>query len=192
MSGGLTLVTGGVRSGKSRLAEALAAACGPRVAYVATLARSDDAEMARRIAAHAARRPAAWTTLEWDPSAMAGLPDLDVDAVLIDCLGNYATRAMLAVDPPTDAGVAEACTRAVDALLAALSGARAPVIVVSNEVGWGVVPATALGRWFRDELGLANQRLAAMADRVLLCVAGLPMALKGVLPPELSGPLPPP
>jgi adenosylcobinamide kinase / adenosylcobinamide-phosphate guanylyltransferase len=175
----LTLILGGARSGKSSYAEQLAAQAGGQVLYVATAQAWDD-EMAARIAAHRAERPAHWATLEAPRqvgAAIAAAPAADV--VLIDCLTLLASNVILALPAAEDAHAAEAALRAeVNALLAAYATSSASWIIVSNEVGLGIVPATPLGRVYRDALGRANQRLAAAADRVLFMVAGLPMTVK--------------
>lgn len=168
----LTLVLGGANSGKSAFAEGLAAGSGrPRV-YVAT-AQAWDAEMAAKIAAHRAGRGDGWRTVEAPLDVGPALADCDPGAVvLLDCATLWLSNRMLA-EVPGDAG---------EALLAALAGCRAPVVVVSNEVGMGVVPDTPLGREFGQEQGRLNQRLAAAAGLAVLVVAGLPVVLKGTLP----------
>ncbi|WP_233576385.1 bifunctional adenosylcobinamide kinase/adenosylcobinamide-phosphate guanylyltransferase [Saccharopolyspora rhizosphaerae] len=177
-----SLVLGGARSGKSAHAEGLVPEDAP-VTYVATARRDpSDAEWNERIAAHVARRPAAWRTVEApDPAsprrvlAEAG----DGDHVLVDDLATWLTgvlddagawerdRAALAV-------VAEHC----DALVTAVSEGSGHVVLVSAEVGLGVVPETRSGRLFRDELGSLNARLAAVCDEVLLLVAGCPLRIR--------------
>lgn len=186
MQSGLTLVIGGARAGKTRLAERLAARHGPSVCYVATAEPLDD-EMRARIAAHRAGRPATWHTLEapLDPTAaLCAAPP--ADAVLLDCLTIWASNLLLrTLDPdrfePAEATRAEqAVTRAVDALLAWQAGTRTPLYIVSNEVGLGVVPPTPLGRAFQDTLGRINQRVAAAAEHVYLVVAGLALELRAL------------
>lgn len=174
-----TLILGGARSGKSTYAERLAAQSGGRVLYVAT-AQAWDAEMAARIARHRAERPAGWQTLEAPIEvgrAVASAPPADV--VLLDCLTLLASNVIVALPAPPQVEAAEAALgREVDALLTAYAAGSASWIVVSNEVGLGIVPAYPLGRVYRDALGRANQRLAAVADRVLFMVAGLPITVK--------------
>lgn len=181
----LTLLLGGVRSGKSAravaLARALAGAEG-RVLFAATGQAFDD-DMARRIAAHRAERPAAWRTLESPVDLPADLARalaeaaMPYTAVVIDCLTLWTSNLLLALPDPHD-GEATAAAGA-RALLGTVSSARgARWIVVSNEVGLGVVPPTPLGRAFRDALGRVNQLVAAAADEVTLLVAGLEMPLK--------------
>lgn len=164
------LVTGGVRSGKSRHAEALLADA-PTVTYVAPGPAQDDADWAERIAAHRARRPASWTTLETgDLTAALDTPG----PVLIDCLGTWLTRlvddAALWEAPSAlvTAHVAERLAAAVDAL----GDRQDPVVLVTNEVGLGVVPEHRSGRLFRDLLGTVNQAFGAECDEVHLVVAG--------------------
>lgn len=164
------LVTGGVRSGKSRHAESLLAES-PAVRYVAPGPVRDDADWQERVAAHRARRPEHWTTLE---TGDLGDALATSDAVLVDCLGTWLTRlvddaAMWdASMPDLTAHVEEA----VDRALQALSVAGGTVVLVTNEVGMGVVPEHRSGRVFRDLLGSVNQRFGAACDEVHLVVAG--------------------
>jgi adenosylcobinamide kinase/adenosylcobinamide-phosphate guanylyltransferase len=161
------LVTGGVRSGKSRHAESLLQG-EPTVRYVAPGPVVDDEDWRARIAAHRLRRPAAWETHESGDLAAALAVDVPV---LVDCLGTWVTRLVDDArlwDAPMDdltAHVEEATARAVTAL-----GER--VVLVTNEVGLGVVPAHRSGRVFRDLLGSVNQRFGAAVDEVHLVVAG--------------------
>lgn len=163
----LTLILGGARSGKSRRAEALVTALPPPWTYIAT-AEAFDAEMEARIAAHRARRATGWLTLD-APRDLPSVLDRATAPVLVDCLTLWLSNLMLA-----EADIAAA----TDALEAALAARGGPVVLVSNEVGAGIVPATALGRRFRDAQGLLNQRMAAQADQVELVVAGLTLRLK--------------
>ena len=166
----ITLVIGGARSGKSRYAEALVSARPPPWVYLATGEARDD-EMAARIAAHRARRGADWRLIEAPrdlADAISGAPA--GSAVLVDCLTLWLSNLMLA-DVDIDAG-----THRLDD---ALARARGPIVLVSNEVGCGIVPDNALARRFRDAQGRLNQRIAARADRVVLMVAGLPLVVKG-------------
>lgn len=170
----LTLVLGGARSGKSRFAEDLAVATGLARIYVATAEAYED-EMRERIAVHRARRDDDWTTVDAPldlPAALDSAAGAD-RVVLVDCLTLWLSNVMLA---------AHDVDAALDGLLAALARLSGPAILVSNEVGSGIVPDTRLGRDFRDHQGRLNQRVAAVADRVTLVVAGLPLDLK--LPKE--------
>lgn len=165
----LALVLGGARSGKSRFAEGLLARHAPPWLYVAT-AEAGDAEMVTRIAAHKARRGTDWMTREAPRDLVGALAEPGDRPVLVDCLTLWLSNLMLA-DAAIDAEIAR--------LEQALERARAPVVLVANEVGSGIVPDNALARRFRDLQGQLNQRLAARADRVVLVVAGLPLFVKG-------------
>ncbi len=167
----VTLVLGGARSGKSSYAQrqAEAAVAAGRRVMIAT-GQAFDAEMQARIARHKAERGSAWHTIEAPldlAGALAGLRDGDV--AVVDCLTLWLSNLMLA-----EMDLADAAT----ALLASLEGLSNPVWLVSNEVGFGIVPENALARRFRDAAGLLHQQLAAAASRVVLVVAGLPMVLK--------------
>ena len=165
----LTLVLGGARSGKSRYAESLVTALPAPWIYVAT-AEARDAEMAERIAAHQARRGAGWRTLETPRDVVGALTAHGTTPLLVDCLTLWLANALLA-SADVDAEI--------ERLEAALEQTAAPLVLVANEVGLGIVPDNALGRRFRDLQGLLNQRIAARADRVVLVVAGLPLTIKG-------------
>jgi adenosylcobinamide kinase/adenosylcobinamide-phosphate guanylyltransferase len=181
MSKELILILGGARSGKSAHAQALALEMGgPAVLYLAT-AQGHDEEMLWRIALHRADRPAGWRTLEAPSLIGAPVAEAAADArvVLLDCMTLLTSNAVLSAGDDVPAPVAEAAVaREVAALLAAYQTGDATWIVVSNEVGMGLVPPYPLGRVYRDALGRANQTLAAAADGVSLLVAGLPMRLK--------------
>ena len=167
----LTLVLGGARSGKSRHAEGLITALPPPWTYVAT-AEAGDEEMAARIKSHRERRGAQWRTIEAPRELAKALAACGNGPVLVDCLTLWLSNLMLA-----EANV-EAETAQLEAALAAT---KAPLVLVANEVGSGIVPSYPLGRRFRDMQGILNQRMAARAERVILMVAGLPLALKGTL-----------
>jgi|SRR5579859_6332731 len=184
MPGSLTLILGGARSGKSRYAEQTAPRLGQRVLYVATAQPRDD-EMAARIAGHQAARPKVWTTLEADLSVGQAiqLSNTAPDVVLLDCITLLAANVMARLSEPADEAAAVTALNAeIDGLLAAYRARPAHWLIISNEVGLGVVPAYPLGRLYRDALGRANQRLAAEADNVLFMVAGLPLVVKGSTP----------
>lgn len=159
---------GGARSGKSRHAEALITRLPPPWVYVATAQAFDD-EMRARIMEHRGRRAAGWRTVEAPLALADALRDAGDVPVLVDCLTLWLSNLMLA-----DANL-DAAEAALDAAL----GRAAPTVLVSNEVGLGIVPDNALARRFRDQAGRLHQRLAARADRVVLTVAGLPLFVKG-------------
>lgn len=162
------LVIGGARSGKSSYAERQALASGLPVTYIATCEARDE-EMSERIAHHRNRRPAEWRTVE-EPLLLAdalrreAAPDT---CVMVDCLTLWLTNVLLGEHEGQ-----------IDKLLTTLPGLPGHIILVSNEVGWGIVPENALARRFRDEQGRLNQRIAAIAEEVTLVAAGLPLTLK--------------
>lgn len=164
------LVIGGARSGKSRYAQARAEATGLRPLFVATAQAFDD-EMRERIARHREDRGTGWITVE----APLDLPeairahDASDRVLLVDCLTLWVTNLMLAGH---DVAIA------TDSFVGALTEARGSLVIVSNEVGWGIVPDNALARRFRDEAGRVNQRIADWAEEVQLLVAGLNLRLK--------------
>jgi adenosylcobinamide kinase/adenosylcobinamide-phosphate guanylyltransferase len=163
------LVLGGARSGKSRYAESLITALPPPWTYLAT-AEAGDAEMAERIAVHQTRRGKDWRTIEASHDLAMAVTRVESSApILVDCLTLWLSNRMLA------GADVEAETIHLEA---ALASRRAPVILVSNEVGCGIVPDNALARRFRDLQGRLNQRMAARAGRVVLMVAGLPLVVK--------------
>ena len=165
-----TLVLGGARSGKSAFAETLACEAASDRLYVATATAGDD-EMAERIAHHRARRGAGWRTIE-EPLELVAVLARETGAgraVLVDCLTLWLSNLMHAERD------VEAQTRE---LVACLREARGAVVLVSNEVGLGLVPDTPLGRRFRDAQGRLNQAIAAVADNVVFIAAGLPLWLK--------------
>jgi adenosylcobinamide kinase / adenosylcobinamide-phosphate guanylyltransferase len=164
----LTLITGGARSGKSRYGESLIASEAPPWTYIAT-AEALDAEMSNRIADHRARRGKQWRTIEAPRDLPGALAEVS-SPVLVDCVTMWVSNLLLA-----DLDVAAETAR-LERVLSARSG---HVVLISNEVGSGIVPANALGRRFRDVQGALNQKLAAQADRVVLVVCGLPVMLKG-------------
>ncbi|GAB2990795.1 bifunctional adenosylcobinamide kinase/adenosylcobinamide-phosphate guanylyltransferase [Nocardioides montaniterrae] len=166
------LVTGGVRSGKSAHAERLIAACDGEITYVAAGPAYDDADWAVRIERHRAARPQDWTTLETGDLASV-LADAQ-GPVIVDCLGTWLQRLLDEGDlweAPMET-VTEAVVRATEATVAALTATGVEVVLVTNEVGLGLVPEHRSGRVFRDLLGEVNQRIAAACDQVHLVVAG--------------------
>lgn len=173
----LSVVLGGARSGKSRIAERLVTAAGKQRVYIATAQAFDD-EMAERISQHQKDRGADWQTreapLDLEP-VLASCTDENV--VLIDCATLWLSNHLLNGSDLTEQS---------QLLLSAVAVCRAPVVVVSNEVGWGIVPENRLAREFRDAQGRLNQALAAQADLVLGVMGGLPFALKGRVPDGLT------
>src|ERR1700732_4133952 len=166
----VSLILGGARSGKSRYAELLVANAASSGTYCAT-AEAGDAEMAERIAAHRARRGAFWRTVE-EPLALAPVIATETTSerpILIVCLPLWPPTLPLAGKPVDEEALM---------LCGALRLAAGPVVLVSNEVGMGLVPQTPLGRQFRDVAGRLNQQVAALADRVVFIAAGLPLLLK--------------
>ena len=165
----ITLVLGGARSGKSRYAEWLIATYPPPWMYIATAEARDD-EMAERIAAHRARRDAGWRTIETPHDIADALAAAPADAaVLVDCLTLWLANVLEGTHD------IDAQTARLQDVLAARVG---PTVLVSNEVGLGIVPDNALARRFRDLQGTLNQRIAAQAQRVVMMVAGVPIAVK--------------
>lgn len=180
--GELILILGGARSGKSAYAERLAHEGDGDVLFVAT-ATAGDEEMARRIAAHRAERPPSWRTLE-APSGVAravAAAAPGATTILLDCVTLLVSNLLLAHEADGDAAIGLAVDSEIDALLDRIAGDTARWIVVSNEVGMGLVPPYPLGRAYRDLLGRMNARLAARADRAYLLVAGLPLDLKRLM-----------
>jgi len=173
-----TLILGGVRSGKSRLAERLAVASGRRVVYVATAVVGDE-EMVRRIQAHRSRRPRDWLVVE-EPLALGRvLADMAAPGrcLIVDCLTLWLTNLLSQGEPSRLAS--ERAT-----LLAAVPALAGDLVLVGNETNMGVIPLGEISRRYCDEAGLLHQALAARCDRVVLTVAGLPQVLKG---PPLDG-----
>ncbi|OED41783.1 bifunctional adenosylcobinamide kinase/adenosylcobinamide-phosphate guanylyltransferase [Chromatiales bacterium (ex Bugula neritina AB1)] len=166
-----TLVLGGVKSGKSSLAAGLAASSSKQAVIIAT-ATAEDGEMRRRIARHRAERSPDWLVVE-EPVAIAQVLDQQTSdtIVVVDCLTLWLTNLLLADDE-------QILIREREALLQSLAAVSADVVLVSNEVSMGVVPMGELSRRFCDEAGVLHQRIAALSDTVILCVAGLPHFLK--------------
>lgn len=166
-----TLILGGARSGKSSYAQTLAEAARRRQAYIATGQALDD-EMADRIARHIEERGPSWATIE-EPLDISQVIDNTCDeniAVMIDCLTLWLSNLMHA---------GRDIQRETERLVAALQSAGGPLILVSNEVGMGIVPGNAMSRSFRDAQGRLNKEIAAACDRVEFIAAGLPLRLKG-------------
>lgn len=164
------LVTGGARSGKSRHAQALAEALAPERVYLAT-GQALDAEMADRIRRHRADRDGSWRTVE---APLEVVPHLGAGpVVLLDCLTLWLSNLLHVHGAEADLAPHRS------ALVAAVEEAENHLVLVTNEVGLGIVPMNALARRFRDEAGWLAQELAGVCDRVDLCVAGIPMTVKG-------------
>ncbi|PTA68613.1 bifunctional adenosylcobinamide kinase/adenosylcobinamide-phosphate guanylyltransferase [Deinococcus arcticus] len=166
----LVVVTGGARSGKSAFAERRALDSGLPVTYLAT-AQAFDEEMAARIARHQRDRPADWPTVEEPLEVARALAAFPTPAAVLDCLSLWVSNLMLAGWPD------EAVLSAADALLAAAQARGGLTVLVTNEVGFGIVPENALARRYRDLLGWVNQRAAAASDEVWLLVSGRPLRL---------------
>ncbi len=164
------LVTGGARSGKSRFAQARAEALSPTRTYLAT-GQAFDAEMADRIRRHQADRDQTWRTVEepLDIAPLLARPGV----VLLDCLTLWVSNLLMAHGEQAD------LEPQLQQLVAAVAAADNPLVLVTNEVGLGIVPANALSRAFRDHAGRLSQLLAPVCDEVVLCVAGLPLWVKG-------------
>ena len=170
----VTLVLGGVRSGKSRFALEIAS-CAPSVTFIATARASDD-EMHRKIERHQSERPAHWRTRE-EPLRLAEAilsEQAASETTIVDCLTLFAANLMDAYGENR-----AAMDASIDELCFALRKSDGKIVLVSNEVGSGIVPEYAAGRQFRDLLGEMNQRIAAVADNVVLMIAGLPVPIKG-------------
>jgi adenosylcobinamide kinase/adenosylcobinamide-phosphate guanylyltransferase len=185
----LILIIGGARSGKSTFAERLVASSGRSVAYIATATAGDD-DMRDRIARHQAARPSTWLTIE-EPLHLAEAVRRAAslaDVVLLDCITLWLSNWLLAQEEPIPLAstpsslYSEKAMQEIEALLhtVATLDASKKLVFVTNEVGLGIVPAFALGRVYRDVLGLANKRLAEMASRVYLMVTGLAVDIKGL------------
>ena len=170
----IIFITGGARSGKSRLAEELAARHGAPLGYLAT-GQAGDAEMATRISRHQARRGPDWQTMEEPLQLLEVLQGHDgyFRAVLVDCLTLWLSNLLLHHNDPAPA------LAAVRELIAGFAGLTTPLVIVSNEVGMGIVPDNPLARSFRDLAGEANELIAAAADEVYVTFSGLPLKLKG-------------
>ena len=181
----IVLITGGVRSGKSALAGARAAAAGGPVTYIATAGVDpSDAEFVERVARHRRDRPATWRAIEPAPSALPGLVAAlgQSDVAIVDSVGTWVSTILLDFEELAERDPI-ATLDALEARLAefpdACARSQATIILVTEEVGLGIVPVSAMGRIFRDALGRLNAALAARADQVVLMVAGIPVAVKG-------------
>tara|TARA_Y100001970_G_scaffold113480_1_gene141502 strand:- start:1025 stop:1579 length:555 start_codon:yes stop_codon:yes gene_type:complete len=180
MSRKLIFVTGGARSGKSSFAENWAMEFGNKTLFIATAERSDE-EMVDRINKHRESRPDDWETIEAPLNISKHLKShhKNFDTIILDCITLLSSNAILKLpENPTQNDSDEAILYQIDDLLKAYSKSSSTWLVVSNEVGLGIVPAYKLGRLFRDSLGRANQKIAKAADEVILMVSGIPMYIK--------------
>jgi adenosyl cobinamide kinase/adenosyl cobinamide phosphate guanylyltransferase len=175
------LITGGVRSGKSSFAEALAKCFADEVLYIATLQPSDE-EMQRRVTKHKTQRPTTWRTIEVKLELADVIQNSSETIVLIDCLSGFVSTVLLEYEHEGEESVIEKVLESIRQLTNVLQASNKTIIIVTNEVGNGVVPPYPLGRWYRDALGLANQRVAKVAGAVSLVTVGIPQTLKGRFP----------
>ncbi|MFZ3155878.1 MAG: bifunctional adenosylcobinamide kinase/adenosylcobinamide-phosphate guanylyltransferase [Smithella sp.] len=175
---GITLILGGARSGKSSFAENIARETGNAVLFIAT-ATADDNEMAERIRQHQASRPAGWQTLEIPYNLGNHLASPVAPVVIVDCITLLVSNILMSLpeNTPDEVVLDKICTE-IDELIAAQARLGGQWLIVSNEVGLGLVPPYPLGRVYRDALGRANQALASAAERVIFMVAGIPMVVK--------------
>ncbi len=176
--GKLIFITGAARSGKSFFAEKMAAELAGKVTYIATCVPGDD-EMHARVARHRARRPVDWQTVEeaFNPAQVIKETDEPGRVFLLDCLTLLVSNLMLQPDIETDE---EQILAKISELAQVSYEAAAHIIIVSNEVGWGIVPGDPLSRLYRDIIGRANQKLAACADEAYVTIAGIPVELKAL------------
>jgi adenosylcobinamide kinase/adenosylcobinamide-phosphate guanylyltransferase len=177
----ITLILGGARSGKSFHAQQMAEQSGRSVTFVATAQALDD-EMTARIQRHRTERPVHWETLEIRLGIAAHLERIQSEVVILDCITLLVTNLLMQFvkdDLVDEAPFMKAVQKEMDALLSALRTKDQHWLVISNEVGLGLVPPYQMGRVYRDGLGWANQRLAREAEKVLFMVAGIPMVVKG-------------
>jgi adenosylcobinamide kinase/adenosylcobinamide-phosphate guanylyltransferase len=174
------LLTGGARSGKSQMAQELATKAGGRVLFVATAEAGDD-EMQRRIIMHRKLRPKDWQTIEVTTHIGSEITKNigDAEMVIVDCVTLLISNILQEFAENTDPAVVErAVTAEINELLNCIQRSRADFIIVTNEVGLGIVPGDRVSRLYRDLLGKANQMLAESVDEVYLLVAGIPLQVK--------------
>ena len=175
---GMTLILGGARSGKSSFAEKIPREAGKQVLFIATATAGDD-EMAERIRNHQASRPAGWQTRELPRGIGSNLVAPVVEVVIVDCISLLVSNIILSLPENSSMEVVlHEVREEIDELIAAQARLGGQWLIVSNEVGLGLVPPYPLGRIYRDALGWANQALAKAAQRVVLMVAGIPMVIK--------------
>ena len=175
-----TLILGGARSGKSSYAQRLAEESGRPVTFLATAQALDD-EMSMRIQKHRLERPATWQTLEVSVNVASCLQQIDSNTVILDCVTLLINNLMMQFvqnDLVEEAPFMIAVQKEIDALIAGLREKEKDWLIISNEVGLGLVPAYQMGRVYRDAIGWANQRLAQAADKVIFMVAGIPTTIK--------------
>ncbi|HEX9840895.1 MAG TPA: bifunctional adenosylcobinamide kinase/adenosylcobinamide-phosphate guanylyltransferase [Anaerolineales bacterium] len=179
----ITLILGGARSGKSSYAQSLAEETGRSVTYLATAQALDD-EMSARIQKHRAERPPNWETLEIPFGISSHVGQIKTDVVVLDCITLLVTNVLMQFvkndinDIVEEAPFTRALQKEVDELITNIRTGKQDWIIVSNEVGLGLVPPYQMGRIYRDMLGWANQRLARAADKVIFMVAGIPAVIK--------------
>ena len=178
--GNLTLILGGARSGKSSYAQTLAEETGKSVTFLAT-AQALDEEMARRIQKHRLERPAGWETLEHPFGIASHVQQIKTDMVILDCITLLVSNLLMQHvkdDLVDEAPFAEDVQKEIHELITCLRDSEQHWLIVSNELGLGLVPSYQMGRVYRDWLGWANQRLAREAEKVIFMVAGIPMVVK--------------
>ena len=176
----LTFILGGARSGKSDYAQRLAEETGKPVTFIATAQALDD-EMSARIQKHRAERPVNWDTLEVPLAISAYTKQIKSEVVILDCITLLVSNLLMPFvqdDLVNEAPFKLAVQKEVEELIAAMRGQERDWIIISNELGLGLVPPYQMGRVYRDWLGWANQRLAREADKVIFMVAGIPMVIK--------------
>ncbi|HAU32420.1 MAG: Adenosylcobinamide kinase [Desulfotomaculum sp. 46_296] len=174
--GKLVLVTGAAKSGKSHFAEKMAAELPGKVTYIATCVPGDD-EMRDRVARHQVRRPAAWQTIEEPINPAQVIKEFDETGhvFLLDCLTLLVSNLIFQYDEVPDE---EKILENISELAMMSYKAQSHIIIVTNEVGWGIVPGDPLSRLYRDIIGRANQTIASYADQVFVTIAGIPVELK--------------
>ena len=179
--GQITLILGGARSGKSLYAQKLAEASGKSVTFLAT-AQALDEEMSARIQKHQSERPTHWLTVEIPLDIASHIKEIQSDVVLLDCITLLISNLLMKFvkdDLVDEAPFMQAIQKEMEVLLAAIRTSKQDWMIISNEVGLGLVPPYQMGRVYRDGLGWANQRLAREAEKVVFMVAGIPLVVKG-------------
>ena len=177
----ITLILGGARSGKSSYAQSLAEETGKSVTFLATAQALDD-EMSMRIRKHKVERPKHWQTYEVPLDIAAHIKEIQSEVVILDCITLLLSNLLMEFvkdDLVEEAPFMQAVQKEMEELLSTIRGSKHDWLIISNEVGLGLVPPYQMGRVYRDGLGWANQRLAREAERVIFMVAGIPMIVKG-------------